>query len=195
MLAAPAGHQGTLFLDAMGVQLAQRGLTKEAVARTLAATRPFMEAHAAEAPAREFATLRAQLIVAIVAGGRSAEEANGWADMPANPVVVSQWQTAAGSVLAELKVPVLALYGVNDTVAAAVATKDDAADALQGNQDATVAVMPRMNHGFQRLEKGPEGKPVHAGSPVSDPATLDRVTEWLSRHLERPQDADTRPTF
>jgi pimeloyl-ACP methyl ester carboxylesterase len=194
MLAAPAGDQGTLFLDAMGVQLAQRGLTKEAIAGTLAATRPFMEAHAARAPAGELATLRAQLIAAIVAGARSAEEANGWANMLANPVVVSQWQTAAGSVLAELKVPVLALYGADDTVVAAAGTKDDAADALRGNPDASVAVMPGMNHGFQRLETGPDGKPVNAGPPVSDPATLDRVTEWLSRHLERPQDGDTRPT-
>ncbi|WP_137897111.1 alpha/beta fold hydrolase [Sphingomonas sp. 2SG] len=194
MLAAPAGEQGTLFLDAMNVQLAQRGLPKEAVARILAATRPFMEAHAAGKPAGQLATLRAQLIATIVAVGRSAEEANGWANMLAHPVLLSQWQTAAASTLAGLKAPVLALYAAEDTVVAAEGTMDDAAHALRGNPDATVVIMPRMNHAFQRLEKGPGGKPIHAGPPVSDPATLEHVTEWLSRHLKRPEDGKAKPT-
>jgi pimeloyl-ACP methyl ester carboxylesterase len=188
MLAAPAGRQGTLFLDAMRVQLVHGGFPTEAIAGVLAATRPFMEAHTQRKSAEDVAVLRAHLIAAIVTGGRSPDEANGWADTLASPVVVSQWQTDAHPVLAAIRVPVLALYGSDDTVVAAAGTENDAANALSGNPDATVAVMAGMNHGFQRMDTGPGGKPVRAGPALSDPATLDRVTRWLSDHL-----VDARP--
>ena len=184
LLAAPAGRQGVLFLDAMCVQLARGGHAQEAVARILAAVRPFMEARAATASEADLTPLRNALTGAIETSGRSAIEAAAWTHMLADPVVVSQWKVGASAVLAQVRAPVLALYAEDDAIVFPSLAAKEARLALSGNPDAAVAVMPGMNHGFQRLGTGPNGKPAHAGPPVSDPATLDRVTDWLSSHLK-----------
>lgn len=184
MLAGPAGEKGRMFVDAMRAQLISGGTRRDAVEPILAATVPFMRAHAAAAPRASIAPLERALGDAFVAGGHSREKAAGFVATLGDPVVVSQYRVAANDALRRIRAPVLALYAGDDDVVPASLSMPQAESALRGNADAAVVEMPRVNHGFQRLGTDASGKPMYVGPAVSDPATLDLVGDWLVRRLK-----------
>ncbi len=184
MLAGPAGERGKLFLDAMRAQLISGGTRKDAVEPILAATAPFMEAHATGASPAAITMLERALGDAFVAGGHTQGTAAGFIATLGNPVVVSQYRVAANEALRRIKAPVLALYAGDDDVVMTSLSLPKAKSALRGNADATVIEVPRVNHTFQRLDTEVSGKPAYVGPSVSDPATLDLIDRWMASRLK-----------
>jgi hypothetical protein len=89
------------------------------------------------------------------------------------------------SVLSELSVPVLAVFGGMDRnlpVDASV-TRMRAAFVRAGNQDATIVVFPRAGHGLGLIPLTTAAGPgTPHGSLEPAPGFVDTVLQWLRRH-------------
>lgn len=99
-----------------------------------------------------------------------------------SPVVralVTHDPTAA---LAELSVPVLALYGDRDLQVPAEQSGPRAAALLSGNPDATVLVLPGLNHLMQPADTGSPAEYAAIATTVA-PEVLDLVTGWLQERF------------
>jgi dienelactone hydrolase len=174
-LAGPAGRARDMFMDEMALKLPALGMRGAALTRVLAAGRRFMDAQAdgtAVAPARE--GLRDELLAvplgpAIVDGVLATLQ---------SPVTLSQYQLDASANLAAIRAPVLALYAGSDEMVNTQRSLPAARLALKANPDATIREMPGLTHIFARMDGGKPGPEA-----LSDPATLDIVTDWLRQHL------------
>jgi pimeloyl-ACP methyl ester carboxylesterase len=182
-LAGPAGEKGKLFLDGMRESLKAGGTRANAVEPVVAAARPYMDALSTGAAPATIAPLEQALRRAFAGGGWGDDKVDSFIATLSHPVVVSQYRVAASEALRRVKAPVLALYAGEDDVVATRLGMPAATAALAGNGDATVAEMPETNHGFQRRTLAANGSAVFEGPSVSDPATLDRVTDWLRQRL------------
>ena len=174
-LAGPAGRARDMIMDEMALKLPALGMRDTALSRVLAAGRRFMDAQVdgtAVAPARE--GLRDELLAvplgsAIVDGVLATLE---------SPVALSQYWLDASGNLAAIRAPVLALYAGSDEMVSTQRSLPAARLALKANPDATVREMPGLTHIFARMEGGKPGPEA-----LSDPATLDIITDWLRRHF------------
>jgi len=83
-------------------------------------------------------------------------------------------------ILAQVRCPVLALFGANDLQVAPEVNAPPLERALRrgGNRDVTVRVLPRANHLFQETDSG---SPMLYGTLKKEfvPGLLDTVTTWL----------------
>ncbi len=183
MLAAPAGERGVIFLDGMRDKLSAAGMGADASERILAATRAYMEAASAGAADAVLARLRADLTAGFAAAGWGGSQADGAVTALIDPVLVSMYKVAAKDVLESLNVPVLALYAADDAVISTPRTVPEARLALRGNPDASVIVVPDVNHGFHPLKSRASGVPEYDGWPISDAKTLDLIAPWLAKRL------------
>lgn len=186
LLAAPAGQKGKLFLDGMHAQLHAGGMTDHALERIMPLTRSFMDARAAGLAQGAASPLRAALRDAFIAAGWALDQAMGAIATLDDPVLVSMYQVDASATLAQLEMPVLALYAGDDTIVSARLTVPEVKAALRDNPDATIIEVPGLNHGFQVLGTDASGKPERKGWPVSAPQVVDRIEAWLVKQL-RPQ--------
>jgi pimeloyl-ACP methyl ester carboxylesterase len=86
-------------------------------------------------------------------------------------------------VLKLVRAPVLALVGANDLQVLAEPNTAAIRDALRagGNLDATIQVLPGLNHFFQNASTGTPGGYETSGEVMASP-TLDTVSRWI---LER----------
>ena len=78
--------------------------------------------------------------------------------------------------LAEVHVPVLALYGTEDTEVNPAANQAALEKGLKGNKWVAVRRLPGLNHWFQTPLS--EQAPGAAG-PVVSPLLLDAVRDWI----------------
>lgn len=81
-------------------------------------------------------------------------------------------------VLREVKVPTLALLGSVDTQVPASFNAPALRAALADNPEATVEVLPGLNHFFQKAETGSPDEYGRIEQTI-DPAALDRMVEWI----------------
>lgn len=81
-------------------------------------------------------------------------------------------------VLAELKIPVLALLGEKDTQVTPALHRPALERALAGNPEAVVEVIPGVNHLFQTAETGLPDEYARIEETIC-PAALERITHWI----------------
>lgn len=183
LLAAPAGERGRLFLDGMRVKLLAGGMDAAAAEPVVEATRHYMDALTGAALPDIVAARRAGVVQAFVAAGWSADLAEGAVKTLDNPATSSLYTVAASDALGRVKVPVLAIYAADDTTVSTALSLPEARRALAGNRDAKVVTMPDVEHGFKPLVGISSGRRHYAGWPISDPATLRVIDEWLPQRL------------
>ncbi len=85
--------------------------------------------------------------------------------------------------LKSLKVPVLALYGDKDFQVPPSANAEPMKAALKGDKDATVTVLPSLNHLFQLADTGLDDEYGTIEETIS-PALLDRLGAWVVAHAK-----------
>ena len=183
LLAAPAGQKGRMFLDAMGEKLTTAGMRPDVVKQVVESARHYLDALTGEASPAIVAGYRAALVRSFVAGGWSPDQAEGAVKTLGNPATSSLYSVAASTMLSRVKVPVLALYAANDTVVSSPLSIPEARRALTDNPDATIREMPDVEHGFKPLVSTASGARDYAGWPISDPATLEVIENWLVPRL------------
>jgi len=106
-----------------------------------------------------------------------------------DPATSSLYTVAANQVLSQVRAPVLVIYAADDTVVSSALSIPEARRALSKNKDASIVEMPNVEHGFKPLVLTASGKRDYQGWPISDPATLDLINEWLPRRLLQPTKA------
>jgi pimeloyl-ACP methyl ester carboxylesterase len=77
-----------------------------------------------------------------------------------------------------VEVPVLALFGERDLQVPPLQSADAVEEALSGNPDATIEVLPGLNHLFQEAETGSPTEYQSIEQTMS-PVTLTAVSEWI----------------
>lgn len=185
MLGAPVGEKYWPFLDGMRRTLRANGTPEEAIGRILLATGRFMKAQLPGTAPATLEAARQALVAEFTAGGFTPDRARSMTVFLQDPVLVSMYQVATAEVLARVRVPVLALYGGEDSNVPSSGNLQHAEAALRGNPDATVIEVPRVEHHFKSVEIDASGKLKHVGPAVSDPGVLDLVGRWLVQHLRR----------
>jgi pimeloyl-ACP methyl ester carboxylesterase len=85
--------------------------------------------------------------------------------------------------LRRLKIPVLALYGDKDFQVPPAANAAPMTAALKGDKDATVTVLPGLNHLFQLADTGLDDEYGTIEETMS-PAALDRIGAWVVGHAK-----------
>ncbi|MEH3040196.1 MAG: alpha/beta fold hydrolase [Sphingomonas paucimobilis] len=183
MLSAPAGERGKLFLDSMHEQLATSGMKPEGLSGVIDATRRYLDDLTGGAAPGLVAAGRAGVVDAFVAAGWTPAQAEGAVKTLGDPATSSLYTVGPGAVLRELKMPVLALYAAGDTVVSNRLAIPSALGALEGNADATVARMPKVEHAFKPLVTTEAGAQEYRGWPISDPDTIDLIGRWLAKRL------------
>lgn len=183
MLAGPAGERGSMFLKAMRAKLTAAGMAPGAAGRVLAATGRYLDAVTGNGSPAVIATGRARLVRAFVAGGWTRQQAEGAASTLSEPATTSLYTVAANDVMSRVRAPVLAVYAADDAVVSTALSLPEARRALRGNPDATIVAMPDVDHGFKPLVSRADGTRRYEGWPVSDPATLTLIDDWLSARL------------
>lgn len=87
--------------------------------------------------------------------------------------------------LEAVTVPVLALFGERDLQVPPQQSAQAVEDALGGNADAVIQVLPGLNHLFQEAETGSPSEYQQIEQTMS-PAALDRVGAWIVERFGRP---------
>lgn len=85
--------------------------------------------------------------------------------------------------LKTLRVPVLALYGDKDFQVPPSANAALMTAALKNDRDATVTVMPGLNHLFQLATTGLDDEYGQIEETIS-PSALDRIVGWVKAHVK-----------
>lgn len=85
--------------------------------------------------------------------------------------------------LRKLGVPVLALYGTKDVQVPADQNAPAARDALANDPDATVKVLPGLNHLFQTAETGSPNEYGQIEETFA-PAALEMIGDWIAAHTK-----------
>ncbi|MDQ0465484.1 pimeloyl-ACP methyl ester carboxylesterase [Caulobacter ginsengisoli] len=85
--------------------------------------------------------------------------------------------------LKALRIPVLALYGDKDFQVPPAANVPVMTAALKGDRDATVTVLPGLNHLFQLADTGLDDEYGQIEETIS-PAALDRLGAWVVAHAK-----------
>ena len=84
--------------------------------------------------------------------------------------------------LAQVDEPVLALFGEKDVQVLPSQNEQPTRDALQNNPDATITVLPGLNHMLQPAETGmPDEYPLI--ETTMDLAALNIISEWIARRF------------
>lgn len=182
-MAAPAGNRSTLFLDSMREQLAASGMPGAALSPVIDATRRYLDGLTSGAAPTTVAGDRAAVSDAFVAAGWTRDQAEGALKTLADPATSSLYKVAAGEVLTRVRAPVLAVYAAGDTVVSNRLAIPAALDALRGNPDATMVLMPKVEHAFKPLVTTAAGTQEYRGWPISDPDTIDLIDRWLTVRL------------
>lgn len=185
LLAAPAGQRGQMFLDGMRFKLTASGMDPKAAEHVVEATRLYLDALTGGGTANTIAARRGAVVQSFVAAGWRADLADGAVKTLGEPATSSLYTVAANAVLAQVKAPVLAIYAANDTTVSTALSMPEARRALANNHDAMIVEMPDVEHGFKPLVTTPSGKKDYAGWPISDPATLRVIDDWLPQRLLR----------
>ncbi len=183
MMAAPAGERGVLFLESMREQLALSGMKAEALSPVIDATRRYLDGLTGGAAAGLVAGDRAAVVDAFVAAGWTRMQGEGAAKTLSDPATSSLYTVGAGDVLRRIAAPVLAVYAAGDHVVSTRLAMPAALTALEGNPDATVVRMPKVEHAFKPLVTTETGAREYRGWPLSDPDTIDLVERWLTARL------------
>ncbi len=89
--------------------------------------------------------------------------------------------------LERVSVPVLALFGERDLQVPPQQSAQAVEDALADNPDATVEVLPGLNHLFQEAETGAPAEYQQIEQTMS-PLALGRVGEWIATRFPPPLD-------
>ena len=113
--------------------------------------------------------------------GFAAENAEGATKVLDSPQLLSMYEVAPGTALAQLKIPILAIFGARDEIVGAQANA--AAAALGENPKALVIQVPGANHGFgyRRADAPPRSNPN--GGPWLSLLPEELITDWLKEQL------------
>ena len=155
----------------------------EPLSAVIEATRRYLDDLTGGAAPGLVAAGRAGVVDAFVAAGWTPAQAEGAVKTLGDPATSSLYTVGPGAVLRQVKAPVLALYAAGDTVVSNRLAIPSALAALAKNPDATVARMPKVEHGFKPLVTTEGGKTEYRGWPISDPDTIDLIDHWLGERL------------
>lgn len=86
--------------------------------------------------------------------------------------------------LAQVRAPVLALNGAKDTQVSAEANIPPIKAALAHNPDATVKILPDLNHLFQTAKTGAPGEYVKIEETIA-PSALSTIVDWTVAHTAK----------
>jgi pimeloyl-ACP methyl ester carboxylesterase len=183
MLSGPVGPRAELFLNTLRSHLRSNGKSPAQVEQVISAVEGWMEARSQRARGDEIAHLRRASVDAFAAVGFPMDTSEAFVSTLDNPVVLSMFEASTDTTLAAVRVPVLVIYGSQDTILAP-GLVPAAVAALEANPDGLVVTVPGMTHELQRA------KPDPAAAPVKD-STMAVVTEtlgaWLAHRLRTSQ--------
>lgn len=183
MLAGPVGAGSVLFLQQMRDCLLAGGVAEAPAARIVGATGRLFDARTRGMDDTVVSRLREAVIAAFVAAGFTPQDGAGATDAVDTPDNLSIWTSRPDRTLAQVRVPVLALYASIDLFVPPATNMPAAQAALSDNPDATVLEIPSMNHIFQRGVDGTLEEMRTLGAPNSDPHVVDTVAGWLGERL------------
>jgi len=177
LLAAPSVPGDAVLEEQLAATVAAQGLPEAMVASTRSSQRALLDA-AKQASTAD--TARAELRTALSAQGLSEVQVQAQIEQLTSPWFSFFLTHDPQPVLAQLNVPVLALYGGFDLQvlpAQNVGPMQAALDASP-SADATVAVLDRLNHLFQPATTGLPGEYAQIETTLA-PAVLERLTAWI----------------
>lgn len=177
MLSGPVGPRGELFLSILRANLTTGGKSPEGIRAASAAVGAWMGARSRGVNAAELKQSRATAIASFGQIGLTEKAL----DALDNDVVLSMYEAAPDQVLANVKAPVLAVYGSEDEIIAPTLSVRAAEAALSGNRDALVLAVPGMTHELQRAT--PDKAESQTGGDGTMPVVTDIVGAWLAKRL------------
>lgn len=183
-LAGPVGRRGEIFLTEMRRRLADGGIRDEAIERILAAAERFLDAQSRRLPEEDVAPLRKAVVAGFAAAGMTGEQARGATAVLSGAEVLSMFDAATYEALAAVRAPVLALYGSEDRDVSSRDSAPAAEAALAGHRDATVIVVPGVDHGFEPVATGEAESGAQGAAEAPD-----LVAGWLHARLRPPGQA------
>ncbi len=179
---AGAGLPGDqVVLRQIETLLRSAGQPPEAIAETLALQRRLFEILKTETD--DEAAFR-KMLAELPEPARRAKEAE--LRMMTSPALRSFYTTDPASVLAKVKVPVLAINGELDTQVAADENLSAIAAALArgGNKNVTTVKLPGLNHLFQKAKTGAVSEYGSIEETIN-PAALKTIGDWIAARVQR----------
>ena len=180
MLSGPVGPRGELFLGIMRANLNRSGKSKDMVDRIMAATGQWMEARSRGDTVEGNATLREGVVRSFVTAGFTHEQAEGMVAALDTPVLLSMYEVAPDQALANVRAPVLAIYGGRDSTISSALSVPAAQAALADNPDSLVVEIPGADHTFRHVE--PDQAEAPREQPIS-PLVGELIETWLAARL------------
>jgi pimeloyl-ACP methyl ester carboxylesterase len=186
LLSGPVGPGPVLFLRQMKAALLDDGMRQPLADRLTDDTRRLFEARSRGAAASTIADLQDVLVESFVVAGFRPSDARGAMFLIDTAESLSMWNAEPDQALANVRAPVLALYGSIDTFVSPSTNVPAARAALAANPDATVIELPGMNHLFQHSKTGSRQEMRDLGAPNSAPEMIHLVGDWVSERLNPP---------
>jgi pimeloyl-ACP methyl ester carboxylesterase len=179
MIAGPSIRGDKLFVLQSAATARAYGAPSDYISRRKVFDRELYDA-IVSAPSESAAFDRAQAIVAQGVAERlvDANEAQTLAKDDTRPWERQFLAYDPAPTLARVEVPVLALYGSLDVQVPAKENSDAARKALKNNPNATVMVLPGMNHLLQDARSGAPSEYNDIEETIS-PAALKVIADWL----------------
>lgn len=183
LLAAPSVPGDAVLEEQLAAMVTAQGLPDARVASTRASQRALLDA-AKRASVAD--TARVELHTALSAQGMSEAQVQAQIEQLTSPWFTFFLTHDPQSVMAQLDVPVLALYGSLDLQVLPAQNVGPMQTALDASPsvDATVAVLDSLNHLFQPATTGLPDEYVHVETTLA-PAMLERLTTWIRAQAGR----------
>lgn len=177
LLAAPSVPGDDVLEEQLAAIVAAQGLPDAMVASTRASQRALLDAAQRASTAD---TARAELRTALSAQGMSEAQVQAQIEQLTSPWFSFFLTHDPQPVLAQLNVPVLALYGSVDLQVPPAQNTSPMQAALDASpsSDATVAVMDSLNHLFQPATTGLPDEYAQIETTLA-PAMLERLSTWV----------------
>jgi pimeloyl-ACP methyl ester carboxylesterase len=183
LLAGPGVPGDEIIAEQVERAALAQGVTPAQAARSRATQERLLDA-VIEAPDSTAAAERAQSI--LQEAGQSAEAARAGAAALTTPWYRAFIAHDPRPALREMNVPILALLGEKDTQVTPAQNAPALRDALAENADATVTVLPGLNHLFQTAETGGVDEYGEIEETFA-PAALEAVGDWIAERTRAGQ--------
>jgi pimeloyl-ACP methyl ester carboxylesterase len=173
------GHEINLVI--MKDMLAKAGADPAAIKQVSDAAERLFEAEARNSPQSDIAPLREAVIAGFIACRFNRPQAEG-ALATLNSIFLEAWNVRFAETLAEVRAPVLALYGSKDQNVLTPRDMPAAKAALAANRDATVVEIAGVDHWFRHVTNVSDLEKRYLGS-IAAPEAIKLAGDWLDAHL------------
>jgi uncharacterized protein len=180
-IAGPVGERGTMFLQLMHTQLVEGGHAPELVNGVTASTRKWMESRSRGASDAVVASARSDVVASFTKAGFAANDAELATKTLDTPQLLSMYNATPGNALADLRIPVLAIFGARDEIVGDQTSA--AAEALAENSNALVIEVPGANHVFGARRIDAPIRDSHEDGPWLSLLPKALIASWLRERL------------